>query len=80
MLPISMLIESCDAPLNKTIKSFTSDNSGFDAKTGVVVSDMFEAGIVDPTKTVKMALINAVSVAELYLMTNCVIVPETINQ
>lgn len=80
MLPISMLIESCDAPLNETIKSFTSDNSGFDAKAGVVVSDMFEAGIVDPTKTVKMALINAVSVAELYLMTNCVIVPETINQ
>jgi chaperonin GroEL len=35
--------------------------------------DMFEAGIVDPTKVTRSALQNAVSVATLLLTTDCVI-------
>lgn len=41
---------------------------GFDAARGVYV-DLFEAGIIDPTKVVRVALENAVSVASLLLLT-----------
>ena len=41
---------------------------GFDANTGSYL-DMFEAGIVDPTKVVRVAIENAVSVASVLLLT-----------
>jgi chaperonin GroEL len=41
---------------------------GFDAATNTYV-DLFEAGIVDPTKVVRVALENAVSVASVLLLT-----------
>jgi chaperonin GroEL len=43
-------------------------NVGFDAASGRYV-DMFEAGIVDPAKVVRIALENAVSVASVLLLT-----------
>ena len=43
-------------------------NYGFDAATGKYV-DLLEAGIIDPTKVVRMALENAVSVAGILLLT-----------
>ena len=43
-------------------------NFGFDAARGVYV-DLLEAGIVDPTKVVRVALENAVSVASVLLLT-----------
>jgi chaperonin GroEL len=43
-------------------------NYGFDAGRGVYV-DLIEAGIIDPTKVVRTALENAVSVAGLLLLT-----------
>ena len=42
--------------------------NGFDAARGEYV-DLFEAGIVDPTKVVRVALENAVSVASVLLLT-----------
>ncbi|WP_242343390.1 chaperonin GroEL [Anaeromyxobacter terrae] len=45
-----------------------SGNFGFDAARGVYV-DLVEAGIVDPTKVVRVALENAVSVASVLLLT-----------
>jgi chaperonin GroEL len=47
-------------------------NTGFVAATGRYV-DMFEAGIVDPTKVVRIALENAVSVASVLLLTEATI-------
>jgi chaperonin GroEL len=47
-------------------------NIGFDAATGNYV-DMFETGIVDPTKVVRVALENAVSVASVLLLTEATI-------
>ena len=44
------------------------DDTGFDASTNRYV-DMFEAGIIDPTKVVRVALENAVSVASILLLT-----------
>jgi chaperonin GroEL len=43
-------------------------NYGFDAAHGAYV-DLFEAGIIDPTKVVRIALENAVSVAGVLLLT-----------
>jgi chaperonin GroEL len=52
-------------------------NFGFDAATGKYV-DLIEAGIIDPTKVVRLALENAVSVAGVLLMTDATMteVPE----
>jgi chaperonin GroEL len=50
---------------------------GFDAARGVYV-DLYEAGIVDPTKVVRVALENAVSVASVLLLTEATLteIPE----
>jgi len=45
-----------------------SGNEGFDAATGNYV-DLIAAGIIDPTKVVRIALENAVSVASVLLLT-----------
>lgn len=45
-------------------------NRGFDAQSGTYV-DMFESGIIDPTKVTRNALQNAASVASLILTTDC---------
>jgi chaperonin GroEL len=52
-------------------------NYGFDAALGKYV-DLIEAGIIDPTKVVRTALENAVSVASLLLLTEATLteVPE----
>ncbi len=56
---------------NEVSKS-TEANTGFDAATGQYV-DMFEAGIVDPTKVERVAMQNAVSVASLLLTTEATV-------
>lgn len=52
-------------------------NTGFDASTNTYV-DLYEAGIIDPTKVVRIALENAVSVASILLLTEASItdIPE----
>ncbi len=50
----------------------TNANIGFNAATGEYV-DMFEAGIVDPTKVERVAMQNAVSVASLLLTTEATV-------
>src|SRR6516164_8651359 len=53
-------------------------NYGFDAAAGKYV-DLVEAGIIDPTKVVRVALENAVSVASVLLLTEATMteIPET---
>ncbi len=55
----------------------SDENTGFNAATGEYV-DMFEAGIIDPTKVERIALQNAVSVGSLLLTTEAAVteVPE----
>lgn len=43
-------------------------NIGFDAKKGIW-TDMFDAGIVDPTKVTRSALLNAASISALFITT-----------
>ena len=54
------------------IASKKSRNFGYDALNNKYV-DMFEAGIVDPTKVTKSALTNAASVAATLLTTESVV-------
>jgi chaperonin GroEL len=54
-------------------KQFTQkENVGFDAKNGVFV-DMLQEGIVDPTKVTRSALLNASSIAGLFITTEAAI-------
>jgi len=59
-------------------------NFGFDAARGEYV-DLVEAGIIDPTKVVRIALENAVSVASVLLLTEATLTelpeekPETLQ-
>lgn len=48
------------------------DDFGFDAKGNEYVQ-MLDAGILDPTKVTRLALVNAASIASLLLTTECVI-------
>lgn len=49
-----------------------TDNLGFDAKTGNWL-DMMEAGIIDPTKVTRTAVINAASISALFITTEAVV-------
>jgi chaperonin GroEL len=53
-------------------KGAQNPNIGFDANTGKYV-DMFDAGIVDPTKVTRSALQNAASIAGLMLTTEVMV-------
>ncbi len=57
---------------NKIEASKYNGTGGYDARNEVVV-DMFDAGIIDPTKVTKTALQKAASVAGTLLTTECVI-------
>lgn len=56
-------------------------NIGFDAKEGKWV-DMFKSGIVDPTKVTRSALLNAASIAALFLTTEAAVAskPEPVKE
>jgi chaperonin GroEL len=50
-----------------------SDGMGFNAETGEWV-DLFQAGVMDPAKVTRSALLNAASIAALLLTTECAVV------
>ncbi len=50
-----------------------SKDFGYNARTGQYVN-MFEAGVIDPTKVARVALENAASVAGMFLTTECGII------
>jgi 60 kDa chaperonin len=55
------------------VKESEDFNYGFDAKEGAF-KNLFEAGIIDPAKVLRVALQNAVSTAAMFLTTESVIV------
>jgi chaperonin GroEL len=58
------------------VKEKTSEFAyGYNARTDEY-GDMIEMGIIDPTKVTRTAIENAVSIASMILMTECVIVDE----
>ena len=81
--PLRAIVENAGFSSNEVVNNLYSHglgSYGFDARTGKFV-DMFERGIIDPLKVVKVALTNAVSVASLVLTTEAVItdIPEEKN-
>ena len=78
---ISIVMESLFTPISQIAENsgYNSEdiidaqkkadkNVGFDAKTGEWV-DMFEKGIIDPTKVTRSALLNAASISALFITT-----------
>jgi chaperonin GroEL len=73
--PLKQIVENAGfdpGVIANEIQSKEEENIGFNATAGEFV-DMFEAGIVDPTKVERVALQNAVSVASLLLTTEATV-------
>ncbi len=83
---IKVLRRACAAPLRQIADNAGAEGSvvaetvaagsgsyGYDAGSGEL-TDMMEAGILDPTKVVRIALINAASVGNMLLTTECAVV------
>lgn len=83
------VIEALKEPLRQIAKNAGKDegvvvnevlkggaNSGYDALNDVFVTDMFEAGIIDPVKVTRVALENASSAVAILLTTEVAIADE----
>lgn len=68
--PTRQIAENSGADAGVIVEKTRSEaaNVGFDAAKGIYVN-LWEAGIIDPTKVVRIALENAVSVASVLLLT-----------
>jgi chaperonin GroEL len=79
--PIRQIVKnsggSPDVVVNEVLT--LKNNYGYDAATDSF-GDMFEMGIIDPTKVAKTALINASSIASLLLTTECSIVDDEADE
>ncbi len=86
----AIVCSACDAPLKQIaincgkgdgsmvvykIKEM-NDSAGYDARNDIFIEDMIEAGIIDPVKVTKNALLNAASAAGTFLTTDVAIVEE----
>jgi chaperonin GroEL len=91
---LRILMRALEAPVRQIAENSATDagvvaakmregqgHLGFDAAQGVYV-DLVEAGIIDPTKVVRVALENAVSVAGILLLTEATLteIPEPEKQ
>ncbi|HEY4528644.1 MAG TPA: chaperonin GroEL [Candidatus Paceibacterota bacterium] len=85
----SVVIEALQSPLRQIAKNAGKDegvvvaevvkggpNSGYDAQKDTYVSDMFEAGIIDPVKVTRVALENSASAVAILLTTEVAIAEE----
>ena len=73
-MPIMQIAENAGFDGNEIYEQQLSakENYGFNAKTGEWV-DMYEAGIIDPTKVTRSALLNAASISGLFITTEAAI-------
>ncbi|MCH7396365.1 chaperonin GroEL [Belliella sp. DSM 107340] len=72
--PLRTIVENAGGEGSVVINRIkeNSGNYGYNARTDVY-EDLFEAGVIDPTKVTRLALENAASIAALLLTTECVI-------
>jgi len=70
LAPIEQIAENAGYNAEEIVEKQkeAAENVGFDAKKGVWV-DMFEKGIIDPTKVTRSALLNAASISALFITT-----------
>lgn len=76
--PFNVIVQNAGYNPKKLYNKLTK-TVGFDANKEKFV-DMYHSGIIDPAKASKLALENSSSVACLFLSTECVIVPQVVNQ
>lgn len=77
-LPIKQIAQNAGVDGDEVIKQCIEKKLGYNALTGVY-EDLLEAGVVDPAKVTKSALINAASIAGMLLTTEAAIVEEPIT-
>ena len=72
--PLSQIAENAGFEANDIVEEQKAQkqNFGFDAKSGEWV-DMFKAGIVDPTKVTRSAVLNASSISALFVTTEAAV-------
>ena len=75
LLPLHQIAENAGFDGNEVVKKqlASQDGVGFDAKNGKWV-DLIENGIVDPTKVTRYAVLNATSIASLFVTTEAGVV------
>ena len=86
---VKVLRKACESPLRQIAANAGEEGSvivetvragqggfGYNAGTGTMM-DLMAAGVLDPTKVVRVALMNAASVATMLLTTECAIVEAT---
>ena len=73
-MPIMQIAENAGFDGNEIYEQqlTAKENHGFNAKTGEWV-DMYKAGIIDPTKVTRSALLNAASISGLFITTEAAI-------
>jgi len=72
--PLRQIVENCGlegSVIVQKVKEGTGDY-GFNARTEIY-ENLYEAGVIDPTKVARVALENAASIAGMLLTTECVI-------
>ncbi|AFL85933.1 chaperonin GroL [Belliella baltica DSM 15883] len=72
--PLRTIVENAGGEGSVVINRIKENtgNYGYNARTDIY-EDLFEAGVIDPTKVTRLALENAASIAALLLTTECVI-------
>ncbi len=70
--PFKQIVENAGGDLNKIMPRL-NHHLWYNAESGEIVS-LMESGIIDPTSVAKSSLINAVSIASIFLTTECAIV------
>ncbi len=79
--PLRQIISNCGgegAVIVQKVKE-GKDDFGYNARTEEFVN-LYEAGVIDPTKVTRIAIENAASVASMLLTTECVIVDEPVDE
>ncbi len=79
--PLRQIVANCGAEGAVIVQKVKEgkDDFGYNARTEEFVN-LYEAGVIDPTKVTRIALENAASVASMLLTTECVIVDEPIDE
>lgn len=80
--PAEMIIKSTgknDQLVISKILENKSSTCGYNAKKEEIVKDLFEEGIIDPVKVEKAAITYAISVASMFITTDCIITDEDSN-
>ncbi|MDF1570872.1 MAG: chaperonin GroEL [Bacteroidales bacterium] len=75
--PLRMIVENAGMEGSVVVQAIKEgkEDFGYNARTEKY-ENLFEAGVIDPTKVTRVALENAASIAGMFLTTECVIVDE----